>query len=165
MLRFWSVEGKSNFIALTIAVLIPVLIGAASGYFSAGSSEVYRDLRQPSFAPPGWLFGPVWTILYILMGVASYRIYMHYKQNRSSLKPLIFYAVQLIFNFFWTIIFFGFGLRGLAFLELLILWILILISLKLFYNEDKLAGYLLLPYLLWVSFAGVLNYSVWVLNR
>ncbi len=165
MLKFWKVKGKSDFVTLTIAALIPVLIGAISGYFASGSAAVYKNLRQPSFAPPGWIFGPVWTSLYILMGIASYRVYMHYKQNNSSLKPLIFYAVQLVFNFFWTLIFFRFGLRGYAFFELLILWILILITLKLFFSEDKFSGYLLIPYILWVSFAGVLNYSVWILNK
>lgn len=164
MLKFWKINNRSNFTAFFIAVLIPVLIGAFSGYLSSGSAETYKNLNQPSFAPPGWIFGPVWTTLYIFMGIASYRIFLLFRQNISSSKPLIFYSVQLIFNFLWTLIFFKFGLRGYAFAELLVLWILILITLILFYKKDKLSGSLLIPYILWVTFAGVLNYSVWIMN-
>ncbi|QHI73623.1 TspO/MBR family protein [Aminipila terrae] len=125
----------------------------------------FQQLNKPDFAPPGSIFPIVWTILFILMGIASYRIYLKGTENQNVKSALIFYAVQLIVNFFWSILFFGFGMRGLAFIWLIILWILIVITTVKFYKIDKTAGYLMIPYILWVSFAGVLNYSVWMLNR
>ncbi len=149
---------------IVICLAIPVLIGMASGFLTADSIELYKKLQQPGFAPPGWVFGPVWLVLYLLMGYASYRIWI--KRNSCDVKgALTYYGVQLIFNFSWSLIFFRFQLRGLALIELLILLTLIIITTVKFYKIDKTAGVLLYPYIAWVSFAGLLNYSVWVLNR
>ena len=147
-----------------ISISIPLVIGLTSAYLTAGTMEAYKKLVQPSFAPPGWIFGPVWLILYIWMGYASYRVW----KNRSNVKiksALTFYGTQLVFNFFWSLIFFRYQMRGFAFVEILILLILIVVTTIKFYKIDKIAGYLLFPYLAWVSFASLLNYSVWMLNK
>lgn len=150
--------------SLLICIAIPLLIGGISGYLTADSIEIYKNLRQPSFSPPGWVFGPVWTVLYILMGYASYMVWKRKGQFEVS-GALIYYGIQLVFNFFWPLIFFRFQLRGLAFLEILILLALIVITTVKFYKIDKYAAYMLFPYIGWVGFATILNYSVWILNR
>lgn len=156
---------KSNIFQLIIAIVIPLAVGALSSYFTRNTMEIYQQLKQPSFAPPGWIFPIVWTILFILMGIASYRVYLKGIERTDVKNALTYYAIQLVFNFFWTIIFFRFGLRGFALIWLIILWILIGITTVKFYKIDKVAGYLMLPYIIWVSFAGLLNYSIWQLNR
>ncbi|MEO8398944.1 MAG: TspO/MBR family protein [Ignavibacteriaceae bacterium] len=161
----FKVNGVFNFKLLIILLLLPQVVGWASGFLSMGSAEVYQTLKQPSFAPPGWIFAPVWTLLYFLMGLASYRIILLIAQNKSTKLPFNIYLLQLLFNFFWTIIFFRWELRGIAFSEIIILLVLILIITILFFRVDKIAGSLMVPYLLWVSFASVLNYSVYQLNK
>lgn len=158
-------SNKFNLIKLIIAIAIPLSVGSFSSFLTSDTMQQYQKLEQPSFAPPGWIFPVVWTILFILMGIASYRVYNKGLQNPDVKSALVFYVAQLSVNFFWTIFFFGFGWRGFAFLWLILLWILIIITTVKFYKIDKVAGYLLIPYLLWVSFAGLLNYSIWQLNR
>lgn len=125
--------------------------------------EVYQFLRQPPLSPPGWLFPIVWTILYLLMGIAAYLVWVRDSTGRNG--ALLFYGLQLAFNFVWTLIFFNLQNYGLALLWILILWVLILITTIRFFRETKAAGWLMLPYLLWVSFAVYLNAGVWLLNR
>ena len=154
-------------ILLLVLVLIPLLIGAGSSLLvSENQSQVYQNLVQPAFAPPGWLFGPVWTFLYICMGVASWLIFQEFKKskNKKSKTALTIYFVQLILNFFWTGIFFGLGQLGWALFEIIILLILIIINCILFWRINKWAGILLLSYILWVSFASVLNLYIYKLN-
>ncbi|MFW6269639.1 MAG: TspO/MBR family protein [Bacillota bacterium] len=149
---------------IIISLAIPLGIGLLSGYLTADAIEIYKDLKQPFFSPPGWIFGPVWTVLYISMGYASFRIWE--KRNKYEVKgPLIFYGIQLIFNFFWSIIFFLYQLRGLALVEIFVLLFFIIITTIKFYKIDRYSAYLLFPYIGWVSFATVLNYSIWVLNK
>ena len=149
---------------IVIAVVIPLFIGLLSGYLTAEAMDVYQNLEQPAFSPPGWIFGPAWIVLYILMGYASYRIWDRRDKYEVN-TALTYYGLQLVFNFFWSLIFFRFQLRGLALLEIVILLSLIIITTIKFYNIDKWAAYLLFPYIGWVSFATVLNYSIWMLNR
>lgn len=156
---------KGSILGLIIAIAIPLAVGALSAFLTSDTMEKFQQLNKPDFAPSGSIFPIVWTILFILMGIASYRIYLKGIENQEVKNALIFYMIQLIVNFFWSIIFFGLGMRGLAFIWLIILWILIAITTVKFYKIDKIAGYLMIPYILWVSFAGVLNYSVWMLNR
>ena len=118
-------------------------------------------LNKPPASPPGWLFPIVWTILYVLMGLASYLVLISAKPNKTALAA---YAIQLIFNFFWSIIFFRLQLCFLAFIWLVLLWFLILKTFTLFSEISKSAGYLLIPYLLWVTFAGYLNFTICLLN-
>ncbi len=138
-------------------------MGGLSAYLSQGTMGIYQNLNQPSFAPPGWIFGVAWTILYTLMGIAAYRVYD--VGGNLSKNALVFYGLQLAFNFMWTIIFFRLGERGIAFSWLVILLALIIITTVKFYKVDNVAGHLMIPYILWVSFAGVLNYAIWQLNR
>lgn len=123
--------------------------------------ETFEAISKPALAPPGFLFPAVWTILYILMGIASYLVLTSGRPNDTALTV---YGIQLAFNFFWPIIFFNLGLYLFAFLWLVLLWLLILITAVLFCQISKPAGYLMLPYLLWVTFAGYLNLSIYLLN-
>lgn len=123
--------------------------------------ENFAMLQKPTFAPPGFLFPVVWTILYVLMGIASYLVLTSGKPTGNA---LIVYGIQLVFNFFWSILFFNLGLCMFAFLWLVLLWLLILLTTVLFYQILKPAGYLMIPYLLWVTFAGYLNLGIYLLN-
>ena len=122
----------------------------------------YETVNQPPLTPPMWLFPVVWSILFVLMGIASYLVVM---QKGEDTKALTLYTVQLIFNFFWSIWFFNLGWYLFAFLWLVALWILILATTVAFYRISKPAAWLMLPYLVWVAFAGYLNLGVWWLNR
>ena len=150
-----------NIDLLIIALLIPLAVGAVSSLLSG--TMMAPTFIQPSFSPPGYLFPIVWTILYILMGISSYLVYT----SDSPAKPaaLLVYAIQLVFNFFWTILFFRFSLYGLAFLWLLALIGLIAIMIYLFSKIRPTAAYLQLPYLLWCLFAAYLNFAVYMLNN
>lgn len=165
MLRLFRVNGKINWLALIISILIPLSVGFLSSYLVKDSYQTFQELTKPSFAPPASVFAPVWTVLYILMGIASYRVWMYGLDRQDVRTALVFYGLQLFFNFLWTIIFFGLGLRGLAYIEIIILLILIIITTSRFYKIDKTAGYLFIPYLLWTMFASVLNMSIWLLNK
>lgn len=164
MLRLFRVNGKINWIALFVSIIIPLLVGFLSSYFIRDTYEPYAQLVKPSFAPPSQVFRPVWTLLYILMGIASYRVWMYGIEKMDVSNALFYYGLQLIFNFLWPIIFFGLGLRGLAYIEIIILLILIIITTIKFYRIDSIAGYLLIPYILWVAFASIINLSIWLLN-
>jgi benzodiazapine receptor len=127
--------------------------------------EEYLALKKPSFAPPGWIFGPVWTVLYIMMGVAAYRIF-GLGWDRAAVRTALFmFAIQLFFNLIWTPLFFGWQLRGAAFLDIVLLLVFLIMTTLKFYQLDYWAGYLLIPYILWAAFASVLNLSFWQLNR
>ena len=135
------------------------------GIFNKNSMMMYTNLQKPAFSPPAILFPIVWTILYILMGIAAYRVYMVIKETNTSKAPLVLYGVQLLLNFLWPFLFFKFRLYGLAFIELVILFIFIILTTVSFFKRDKVAGILMIPYALWVAFAGVLNFFVWMLNE
>lgn len=148
---------KSN---LIVAILIPLAAGGVSSLFSGNMP--YAAFNKPSFSPPAYLFPIVWTILYILMGISSYIIYSSRDPGKG--KALTAYALQLVFNFFWSIIFFGFSQYQLAFIWLLAMIILILIMIYQFYKISPLAAYLQIPYLIWCVFAAYLNYAIYTLN-
>ncbi|MGH4119090.1 TspO/MBR family protein [Clostridium sp.] len=164
MFNIFKVKGKKNIIALLISVLLAQGIGLLSGFLSMSPTNAYESFNKPSFSPPGWIFPVVWTILFLLMAVAAYRIWMSCKSGVDVSKALILYGIQLFLNFLWSIIFFRYRLYALAFLELLVLLVFILLTTFEFYRIDKTAGYLMIPYIAWVSFAGVLNYTIWMLN-
>lgn len=146
---------------LILCILIPLAIGGLAALSTRGSMEVYQLLNKPAFAPPPWLFPVAWTVLYILMGIASYLVLVAGSPNKRALD---IYGVQLAFNYLWPIFFFTLNAYLFSFIWLVLLWLLILAAAVLFYRINKTAGWLMLPYLLWVAFAGYLNLSVYILN-
>lgn len=154
---------KLDFKKLLIWLAIPLAVGGLSALLSGGMGD-YRQLNQPPLSPPGWLFPVVWTILYLLMGYASYRVLVSGKDPAAVRRALLLYSAQLFLNFLWSIIFFGLEWRLAAFFLLIGLWILIYLTMRAFSQLDELAGDLLIPYILWVTFAGYLNLGVYLLN-
>ena len=148
---------------LLIAIAIPLSIGLLSRLISKDSMMTFELLNKPAFSPPGWLFPIVWTILYILMGISSYLIYTSNNPNKKT--ALTLYALQLFFNFFWSILFFNFSLYFFSFIWIVILWLLIIMTIISFYSINKNAAYLLIPYFLWVTFATYLSYAIALLNK
>lgn len=163
--NIFKVNGEFKIIPLIINILIPLVGGTIVGYLNSGSMGTYEMLNKPFFSPPGFIFPIVWSILYVLMGIAAYRIYMRNKQGADDNGAYFFYLVQLLINFLWSFVFFTFRLYGIAFIVLIILFILIIITFIKFIRLDKIAGLLLIPYILWVAFAGVLNFFIYVLNE
>lgn len=164
MFSIFKVDGKKNIIALIISIAIAQCVGLLSGFLSMSASNAYEAFNKPFFSPPGWVFPVVWSILYLLMGIAAYRIWLKGNSGEDVSKALILYVTQLLLNFLWSIIFFRFRLYAIAFLELLLLIVFILLTTFEFFRIDKPSGFLMIPYILWVSFAGVLNYAIWMLN-
>ena len=148
---------------LIVSILITLGIGIISALISRGGMMNYASLNTPSFAPPGFLFPIVWTILYILMGISSYLIYDSPDYNSSCC--LIIYAISLFINFLWSPIFFGLELRLFAFIWIILLDIVVIYMIWCYYGVNKKAAYLNIPYLIWCLFATILNYSVYILNR
>jgi benzodiazapine receptor len=152
-------------VRLIISIAVCEAIGLAATPFTISVIPTwYATLNKPSFSPPNWIFGPVWTILYLLMGVAAYLIWEKGLKNKKTKIALIYFLIQLVFNFFWSVFFFGLRQPLLAFIDIIFLWLAIVITMLKFYKLSKTAFYLLVPYLLWVSFATILNFSIVVLN-
>ncbi len=151
-----------NIKAFIIAILIPLGVGGLSALISRGGMQSFEMITKPPLTPPAIVFPIAWTILYVLMGIASYFVFV----SESPLKEsaLKVYGIQLVFNFFWSIFFFNAGAYLFSFFWLLVMWFLIIISTLLFYASDKKSAYLMLPYLVWVTFAGYLNLGVYILN-
>ena len=152
-----------NWKMLFIHLAIPLGLGGLAALLSGGMDS-YGNLNQPPLSPPGWVFPIVWTILYLLMGYASYRVCTSQAESPAIRQALRFYGIQLLLNFLWPIVFFGFGWYWAAFLLLLALWGLVYITMYLFGQVDDTAESLLIPYLLWVTFAGYLNLGTALLN-
>lgn len=151
-------------IKLLICILIPLLVGSISGYFTSTSITTwYVTLNKPSFNPPNYLFGPVWTTLYILMGISLFLVLNKAKDLEKS-KIIFVFSIQLILNFLWSFLFFKFQQLGLALAEILLMWCSILFMIIIFYKTNKLAALINIPYLFWVSFATILTYSIYTLN-
>ena len=164
-LNIFKINGEFKVVPLLINILIPVLGGIIIGYLNSNTLDTYEMLKKPFFTPPNIVFQVVWIILYMLMGISAYRIYMRNKQGADDKGGYFYYLVKLSINFLWSFIFFTFRLYGISFIVLIILFILILITFIKFIKIDRIAGFLLIPYLIWVSFAGVLNYFIWALNE
>lgn len=152
---------------ILIVVVTCLTIGYFSGIVTRSSIETwYPTLIKPSFNPPNWVFAPVWSMLYIMMGVAAALVWDRMESNRETVKrALILFAIQLALNALWSYLFFGLHNPMLAGIEIILLWLLIYETYVHFSKINKIAGYLMLPYLAWVSFAMVLNASIWWLNR
>ncbi len=124
----------------------------------------YANINKPSFRPPNWVFAPVWTILFLLMGIALFLVLRKGLKNKNVKIAFFFFIFHLVLNTLWSILFFGLESPFAAFIEIIFLWASILVSIILFLQISRIAGYLLIPYLLWVSFASVLNFTIWRLN-
>lgn len=147
-----------NIPLLVLSIGLCLGAGVLGSFFTFSAiPDWYAALNKPSFSPPNWIFGPVWTTLYIMMGISLYLVWQKKK------VPLVFWA-QLFLNAIWSIIFFGMKNPGLALIDIIALWITIVLTIKSFSKISKPAGYLLIPYLLWVSFAAILNLSIVLLN-
>ena len=147
--------GLLGWLALTF---VAAFIGATA---SIEAADFYAALQRPDWAPPGWLFGPVWTLLYLMMGVA---VWLVWRRGGPVTVALALYVIQLLVNALWSWLFFGWRLGAYAMIDIVILWLLIAVTLVAFYRHSQIAGWLLVPYLAWVSFASGLNYAVWQLN-
>ena len=155
---------KTNWTLLLICILIPLAVGGLAAFLTQNNMETFGSLNQPPLTPPAWLFPVVWTILYTLMGIASYLVLTSGKNPIAIRTSLWVYGIQLFFNFLWTIIFFNLQAYTFAFVWLILLWLLILLNTFLFYRISKPAGWLLVPYFLWVTFAAYLNLAIAILN-
>ena len=152
MKKFWK---------FIISIVVPFIIAGIGSFFTSSSVGTwYVTLVKPVFNPPSWVFGPVWTVLYLLMGISLYMVWI----KRVGIKAMIFFGVQLFLNALWSIIFFGLNNPLYAFIEIILLWFSIVFTIYYFYKIEKTAAYLLIPYLLWVSFAAILNFSIMILN-
>jgi len=154
---------RQQFLGLIGWFVLSFSASAIGAVASVQAGAFYARLAQPSWAPPSSVFGPVWTVLYALMAIAAWLVWRRggVRANRSALS---LFLLQLALNALWSWLFFAWHLGGLAFAEILVLWVLIVATLVSFWRVRPLAGALLIPYLLWVSFAVALNYSVWQLN-
>ena len=155
---------KIKWKTLLICIAIPLAVGIISGIITRSAMDDFSALDQPPLSPPGWLFPVVWTILYVLMGISLYLIVTSGAPQRRLSTAFSLFGIQLFFNFMWSILFFNFGLYYFSFAWLLVLWVLIALCGISFYGIDKRAGYLWIPYFLWVTFAGYLNLGVAILN-
>ena len=151
-------------IKLIIAILLPMVFGGFSGFLTANSiNGWYSTLQQPTFNPPNWVFGPVWTILYLIMGISLYRIWILPVSKERSLAIGVFFG-QMTLNFFWSLIFFRWHLIGFALAEIILMWVMIATMILRFKKLDAAAGLMNVPYLLWVTFASALNGAYYFLN-
>lgn len=156
---------KHNKRLLLLCIAIPLLVGAVSALLTGGGMEAYALMEKPTLSPPAWLFPVVWTILYILMGISSYLILISEAEKEQKERAIRIYAYQLMVNFLWPTFFFNFKWYGFSFFWLLLLWFLVLIMISRFREINKLAAYMNVPYLIWLTFAAYLNWGIWLLNR
>lgn len=159
-------RNASDVVKLVAAILICQAAGGIGAIATASSvSGWYSTLNKPSFNPPNWVFGPVWTTLYTMMGIAVWMVWNKGISNPTVRMAVILFAIQLVLNSLWTFIFFYFHLTGWAFVEIIILLAAILLTTIWFFRISTASGILMLPYIAWVSFASVLNFSLWWLNK
>lgn len=158
-----STTGRAPHIpALAVSLLLVALVATLGGLASADAADEYGQLAQPDWAPPSFLFGPVWTVLYVVMAVAAWLIWR--ADPRWSNPAIIAYGVQLALNLAWSPLFFGLGWRGLALVDILLLDVAVAVTIALFWRVNRVAAAMLVPYFGWVVFATALNYAVWSLN-
>jgi benzodiazapine receptor len=153
-------------IPLLVALALPLTVGALGGVATASSVRTwYPTLRKPPFNPPGWVFGPVWTFLYLMMGVAMYLVWTGTHSRSGRRRAASWWLAQLVLNLVWSLVFFGRRAIGPAFGEIIVLWLAIAATIRAAAAERPAAAALLLPYLGWTTFAAMLNGSLWYLNR
>ncbi|MCC5853315.1 MAG: tryptophan-rich sensory protein [Alkalimonas sp.] len=154
---------RQQWLGLLLFLAVTFCAAAIGSVGSINAPQFYRELTLPEWAPPGWLFGPVWTLLYSLMAIAAWLVWRSASLNTTA-RPMQLYAVQLALNALWSWLFFAWYQGAAAMIEILLLWVAIVATMLQFNKHSRLACWLLLPYLLWVSFASVLTYSLWQLN-
>ncbi len=148
-----------------ISILIPLAVGAIAGYFTSSSVDGwFATINKPSFNPPNWVFAPVWTMLYIMMGIAFFLVWKTDSAIMTRRSAIAAYIAQLILNFLWSFVFFYAHQPGWALVNIILLWLMILETIILFRKLSTAAAWLLIPYICWVSFATVLNFAIWKLN-
>lgn len=155
---------KIKWRSLLCSIAIPLVIGGLAALLTKDNMIMFDYLKKPPLAPPRWLFPVAWTILYVLMGAAAYLVAVSHKPKAQRCRALLLYSVQLVFNFFWPIIFFNGEKFLFAFIWLLIMLLFVLGTTLSFWRIDKRAGVFLLPYVLWTAFAVYLNYGIYTLN-
>ena len=154
-----------NWMKLLISLLIPQLIaGAAATFTSAEIGGWYRTIQKPDWNPPNWLFAPVWTALYIMMGIALYLVWSSNKREALKRRAIVLWSIQLVLNFLWSFLFFNQHLLLGGLIDIILLWIFILFTIFSFAKINKAAAWLLVPYISWVTFAGLLNFEIWKIN-
>ena len=155
-----------NILKLVVSIVACLAAGAIGSIFTRSAIPTwYATLEKPIFSPPNWLFAPVWTLLYILMGVAAFLVWRKGLENRQIKMALIVFLIQLVLNALWSVVFFGLEFPLCGFIVIVVLWAAILITVIKFFRISRVASGLMWPYLLWVTFAAVLNSSIWLLNR
>lgn len=156
---------KIDWKKLIISLTAPFVAGGIGSYFTSGAINTwYATLQKPVFNPPNWVFGPVWTLLYILMGISVYLYWIAIARKKRSITGLIIFDIQLILNTLWSLVFFGLKNPLLALVVIVMLLATIFLTIRIFVRENRLAGYLLIPYILWVTFATILNFWIFILN-
>jgi len=154
-----------RWVKFIVSILVCQMAGVVGSFFTYPSIPTwYATLQKPSFSPPNWLFAPVWITLFTLMGVSAYLVWNKGLKNKQVKESLSIFGIQLILNAFWSFLFFGLKSPLYAFIEIIILWGAIVLTILKFYKISKKAGLLLFPYIVWVSFAMTLNFYVWRLN-
>jgi tryptophan-rich sensory protein len=156
---------KINLFKLVVSLILCQFAGFVGSLFTSPAiPSWYAYLEKPSFTPPNWLFSPVWITLFVFMGISLYLLWHRSSADKGRNKALIYFSVQLSLNVLWSVIFFGLRHPFLALIEIILLWVAILLSIIYSFRVSKTAGVLLIPYIFWVSFAAVLNFSIWNLN-
>lgn len=155
---------KKNWKTLLLFIAIPLIVGALAALITGGGMSDFAALNQPPLSPPAWLFPVAWTILYTLMGISSYLVYISDAPSGEIRSALTLYGIQLVINFLWPIFFFEFGMYLFSFVWLLLLWVMVLWTLISFFRISKPAGWLMIPYLAWLTFAAYLNLAIYLLN-
>lgn len=155
----------SNAVKFVVSIVITLAIGFTGSLFTRPQIDGwFQEIQKPSWNPPNAVFGPVWTALYILMGIALFLVWKSKTRIENKRPAMILFFIQLILNFCWSLIFFDQHMIGLALVDIVILWVFILLTIFAFARVDRLAAWLLVPYISWVSFASILNYTIWRLN-
>ncbi|MDI2589458.1 tryptophan-rich sensory protein [Psychrobacillus sp. NEAU-3TGS] len=165
-MEFLKVDGRLNKKRLALSILVPVVGGSVTGWLANRNAQSkYKKLKQPSFAPPAPIFPIVWTSLYTIMGIAKYRAAEKVKHTKENTPAIPLYELQLGLNFLWSFLFFRWGLRGTALMEMTAMLAAIALTAYEFQKVDNTAGALMVPYIGWVAFALGLNYAIWKLNK
>jgi benzodiazapine receptor len=153
---------QNQWVVLAGLLLLCLGVGSLGGFASASSiDDWYRTLAKPSWNPPDWVFGPVWTVLYIMVAIAAWLVW----KTRDRIGPAtVLFFVQLVLNLAWSFLFFGARSPGLALVEIVFLWLSVLFTMLAFFGRQTTAGWLFVPYLAWVSFAAILNFAIWSMN-
>ena len=164
-LGFSKVKNKSSLLSLFIIILFTEAVLILSAYLGVFKIETYSNLIKPSFAPPMWVYAIIWPLVYLIMAFAAYRIWMLKKQEEYIGRAVKLYFIQLFLNFIWIILFLRFRLVGLAFLELMLLIVFVMLTTFEFFRINKFSGLVMVPYIIWLCFTGVLNFAFWMLNN